>query len=307
MNLRASWHDAPMGQASRLLSGEDMGWRGQLNLDATFAGQLRAAKVTLAAHVNDLRRADFVPATMLDFAVLCEGAANVPTAVVDQPQCKLDTGHSQYVVAVADSLDLTSLQPAGLRVGAAGVDVAWFMEWARLFSPRIPPSPVPTGTVSGSVVLASTVPGAPPQWNGEIRGGVQGRLPLAPAQLQTEGGPQLHAFAASIHGQGIMLAPFPLADDGQPPLLLSASADLHGATLHLAGTATGDTLRDLTSLVPPAGDGVEAALPELAATPGVPIKIDLTCTRTWGGPQTCTPAPKPAATPPSRPRHHSRR
>lgn len=76
VNLRANWHGAPLGEASRLLTGDDAGWRGSLIVEAALSGKLSAAKLTTRIHFDDLRRADFVPAESLDVSVVCAATAD---------------------------------------------------------------------------------------------------------------------------------------------------------------------------------------------------------------------------------------
>jgi hypothetical protein len=68
--------------------------------------------------------------------------------------------------------------------------------------------------------------------------------------------------------------------------------------LHLAGTTAPARLMALEQLVPPAVDSLDKIF---GATPSqTPQKIDITCTRNWGGPQVCQAA---TATAPARKGH----
>jgi hypothetical protein len=89
--------------------------------------------------------------------------------------------------------------------------------------------------------------------------------------------------------------------EAAPPLMLSGSANREGYTLHLDGTVTTKQILTMRAAFPPLSDGLEEAQPELfdkASTK--PIKVDVTCTRKWKSPQTCTNAD---AEPPKRPSH----
>jgi AsmA protein len=114
------------------------------------------------------------------------------------------------------------------------------------------------------------------------------------------------------------LLPIPLALGGKQPATLDGHFDANGYTLHLTGTVVPARLLALGSAVPQFGDGLHALLDNiasiapLAAKPGpttsaastdstpapdtdagflltpAPIRVDLTATRHWGGPQTWT-------------------
>jgi hypothetical protein len=297
VDLTASWEGAPLGEASRLLSGEDAGWRGKLTVNATLTGKLGAAKLTAKAHIEELRRSDFVPPRSLELLFDCSGTVDVTTAVATTPACKLTSPADKalQVSAVSDSVDLSRLaQPetlVGLRVGSPSLPESWLLDAARLFSQRIPRGVAGAGKLAGSLVLTPGDDGAPPFWHGSLRGDV-GLLPGLPAPHTPAPRPGLLLTGAPA---GVSLEPLNLMPPGNyPPLLLSGIANRSGYTLRLFGTATPDELKALLQAMPPLADGVPAALPELAGPSGKPMRLDLTCTRLWRAGQTCTQAaPEP--------------
>jgi hypothetical protein len=291
VDLTASWEGAPLGEASRLLTGDDANWRGQLNVEVTLAGKLGAAKLTTKVHGNDLRRADFVPAKSLEVTVDCTAIANITTAVATSPACKLsapDVG-SLLVSAVADRVDLSGHDLAegvsGLSIGTPGIPEAWLLDWARLFSQRIPAREAGAGKLDGSLRLIPGAARAASFWQGTLHaeiGSLPG-LPSAPDQASRAG------LTVSSDAEGATLEPLNLMPaDSMAPLMLSARATPQGITLQLAGTATPNQLHALIAAAPPLGDGLAAALPELATTlADKPMKLDVSCERSWRGPQVC--------------------
>jgi AsmA protein len=298
VQLTASWEGAPLGEASRLLSGEDAGWRGKLTVEAALTGRLGAARLTTSAHIEELRRADFVPPRSLELLFDCAATLDVTTAIATAPACKLTSPGDKtlQVSAVADSVDLSRLaRPEtliGLRVGSPGLPERWLLDAARLFSQRIPRDEAGAGNLAGSLVLTADEAGGPPFWQGTLRGDL-GPLPGLPAPHAPATRPGLVLTGSPA---GLSLEPLNLMPGGSyPPLLLSGLASHAGYTLRLAGTATPDELSGLLRAMPPLADGVDAALPELAGAYTKPLRVDLTCTRPWRGAQTCTQAaPEPA-------------
>ena len=292
VNLRGSWYNAPMGEATRIVTGDDAGWRGRLNTDVTLTGVLGAAKLTVAAHVNDLRRADFVPATMLDVTVDCAGMLQFSTATVSEPQCSVaPSPQGQTNVAVAYRLNLDGMKPTGLRLGLANAPVSWLLQWARLFSQRVPAGD-PAGQVSGSVVLGGPEDTAAAGWQGEFHGAIEGKLP----QDSPDTPAGVHPFAIAVTPGGAALAPVTLTRLDQPPLVLSSTATTKGLNVHLAGTASRERVQQLAALMPPVADGLEDVLPPEGANASAASKLDITCTREWGGMQACVNAPRPEPT-----------
>jgi AsmA protein len=297
INLQASWHDAPLGEASSLLTGADAGWRGHLNIDATLIGTLRRAEVTVVAHLNDLRRADFVPPRLLDINVRCTSLADVPQAEMTQLDCSLPldaaTDVAKTVRFTAATLDLVGLHQTASTLSLQGLPLPTVLDWARLFSRRIPADLNPTGTVDGKLDWSA----APqPGWSGGLT------ATLTPAQKQSDAAHTATAtpllFVMSVpHAPNpellLQLQPVGLhpagAQAAPAALTLSGLLRTDGYMLHLAGSAAPAQIVQLSGVLPPFSDGVAQALPHPEAT--LPTAVDLTCTRQWPTTQSCTAAP----------------
>lgn len=291
VDLTASWQGAPMGETSKLLTGEDAGWRGNLNVDAALVGTLGAAKLTTKIHMEELRRAEFVPVATMDVRAECSGTLDVTTAAVRDPDCSVDTPRAEgskaagRVVAIADRVDLSTLDASGLRVGMTNVPDAWPLDWVRLFSQRIPANERPGGVVAGSVQFASARKGAEASWQGEFHGEIDGALPWKPV----ESGLVVHRVSVTSSGEGLVLTPLSLTPPGKTPALtLSGSATKTGYSVRLVGSATEAEVMALAAMVPPLGDGVPGALGKIDGGAAKAMKIDVTCSRAWGAGQTCS-------------------
>lgn len=297
VDLTASWSGAPMGEASKLLSGVDADWRGRLSVQATLVGELGAAKLTTTIHMEDLRRADFVPVATMEVQTECRGTVDVTTAVVTDPACSLNAPAAEgskvegRVVAIADRVDLSEPsmeQTKGLRVGMTNVPNAWLLDWVRLFSQRIPAGERPGGTVAGSVLYSSERKGQPARWEGEFHGEMAGLLPGSGTERVT----RPVTVTTNAGEAGFVLAPLSLTPAGKGTgLTLSGTVTRAGYTLRLMGSATGAQVEALRGLVPPLGDGLDAVV----KTDGEArvMKVDATCTRMWGAGQTCAAGEAP--------------
>ncbi|MGC9200206.1 MAG: AsmA family protein [Acidobacteriaceae bacterium] len=335
IDLSLAWDGAPLGEASVLLRGADAGWRGKMSVAASLSGTLDAARLRTTIHLEDLRRADFVPVETLDVQAVCGGTLDVTRAVLQEANCAVATPRARgakeagSIVASAESVQLPAFRASDvsvLRVAMAGVPNTWLLDWARLFSQRIPPDESPGGTMAGSILLTSAQPkatshepggsarrgqrrakpmgmpgAAGKEWQGSLQGEIVGVLPWKGANR--EGFVHPVSFAVGADGGGgsmeFVLAPFDLTPPGKTgPLVLSGTAGRDGYTLKLTGMATGAQVGALRALAPPLGDGLKEALPEPRGRGGAratqALKIDVTCMRSWGGPQGCS-ATKPEA------------
>ena len=77
----------PLGEATRVLTGSDAGWRGDVNATATLRGTLGDAVLAGNLKLGHLRRAEFIPEKMLDVSVECSAHLAVNVAVLHQPAC----------------------------------------------------------------------------------------------------------------------------------------------------------------------------------------------------------------------------
>jgi hypothetical protein len=306
VDLHASWRDAPLGEATLLLTGKDAGWRGTLHLDASLTGLLGQGDLHAHVTLDNLRRADFVPDETLDLSIDCHGELLVPQAVVRNPACQTN---EPRVSAVADTVDLTSRQATGLRIGTPGVPEAWLLNWARLFTQRLPADEAGVGDVSGTMAVTPAAAKEPASWpggvwTGKIEGELGITLPVAaaePASAEPVSAEQASAEPVSKQPQftivsdaaGAVLQPVNLMPPGKtPPLMLSGTATRAGYTLTLLGAATASQLDALEAQARPLADGLKEALPQAGtgADSTRPISINVSCTRLWPAPQTCTPA-----------------
>jgi len=280
IEMTAAWRRAPLGEASRVLTGNDAGWRGTMEATATLHGTLGDAPMTGSLKLRGVRRADFIPGKLLDVDVDCMGHLAVNTALIHQPACTTSLPGEKdgggLVAATADLLDLTGLHTSGLRLGMTNVPDAWLLDWARLFSRRVPAGFEPQGKVAGTV---TRVPGQ--GWQGEFRDTAEFVDRIPPLKSP----PELREFLVASNGDGFALVPVNIAPVDRPALMLSGTAGRQGYAVQLVGTATPQEVGVLVSVLPPLGDGLDHVLP---GSGSAAVKVDVVCTRAWGGVQSCS-------------------
>lgn len=305
LELTASWSKLPLGEATRVLTRTDAGWRGTAEASLTLRGTLGDAVLTGNLKIDSLRRAEFIPAHPLDLSMECSAHMAVATAVLREPTCTLSPTPITHfgfgavprppdsaIFANADQLDLTGLKASGLRVGSTGLSLGWVADFARLWSQGTPSFETPKGSASGTFALDGD------GWQGELHGTWMARSVGAPGASEAVEKP----FSITAQNSQFTLEPYNLTFAERTPLLLGATATSSGMTLRLTGSGTPAQVLALDAVAPPLTDGFRQALPGLVGT--AEIKVDLTCTRSWGGQQICVAA---HAAEPTHPRPHPRR
>ena len=315
--MEGSWRGAPLGEASRLLLGRDIGLRGEASLTASVRGDLSRNAVETRVQLSGLRRSDFVPEQPLSVDLRCTGTATRVFHAVTDLRCSWPVPDADgATLALAGSLpDVSALDSADLQIGTSRLPAGILLNWLRIASARIPPTLSAVGLLSGS---ASHDPGAGPAWTGEatmpelrLSGSKLGATPLLLTDLF------LHSLNPADHrprngpltGAPLVLSTVALPLGSKDPALLDLSVDAKGYTLHLTGMVLLGRLTALAGAVPQFGDGLLPLLPT-NRVPG-PLRVDLSARRDWGGEQIWTDnlahSAVPSQRPTARPTHRRRR
>ncbi len=310
INLQGSWHDAPLGQASLLLSGRDMGWRGTLNLEASLAGTLREAQLRTQFTLGGLRRAEFAPVHPLDLQISCETGLSIETVSLGHLACGMPDEAAQPLMLAVPSLNLQHPDLAGATLTGTAIPTRWALLWAGLFSARIPSGLQPSGTldlqlshVAAGPVGANAVPATDggavyDNWTGSAQ------LRFPPATDHEVGAasagdmlffsiPQDATTDATGTQILLRLQPAEFHPDGASTLQVSGFATTAGYAFSVSGIADGAGLQRPVRYLPQLGDGLDGVQPKASAAQE-PSAVDFTCNAAWGGVQECAPAHLPA-------------
>jgi len=298
LNLTGQWHDAPLGEASRILMGRDAGWRGNMALSANIRGTVGESAVTTRLRLIGARRADFVPQQPLSAEIECFATGTAVFHTFQDVRCSWppDAASGTPTIALTGEIpDVRNIKASTVQLGTSGIPASTIVSWLRVASPGIPDNLVASGKLAGSL-----------SYDGRSDRRWEGQLTLHDAGLTTaaknsesliKGDVQLRR-AASAAGdsrrrstkvpqaapEGFTLAPVSLALGGRDPVILDGHLDADGYNLHLTGMATSERLTELEHAIPSMAAGLaEVTLADQG--PG-PFRIDLTTTHTWGEPHT---------------------
>jgi hypothetical protein len=285
LNLTLSWAHAQMGETTRLLTGNDENWRGTLEAGATLVGPLAAAQLTTNLHVTDLRRADFVPTKLLDVSSHCAATANLTIVTLTQVTCTIPTAGPQPITVTSPTFDLQDPTSAAASVDMHAVPILWILDWANLFTQRIPASLNPAGTLDGTLTRPA---GAQTAWTGSLSASLQS-VTAEGRDFNFADNPILFDWRPSTapNGLQLQLQPVIVHPGGTSQLAASASFDANAYSFHLTGTATSTQIAALgNAVLPPLGDELaQTAKPSATTTPE---PVDIQCIRPFSGQQTCT-------------------
>ncbi len=301
VDLHATWYDAPLGEASRLVSGQDRGWRGTLHADAWLKGPLGNAALKTKITLDDLRRADFVPVHSLDESMSCASTADVPAVRLVDVNCTVPVSGTEPLEIAAPEMDLSQPKATQATLQVKKLPLDSVFGWMRLFSARIPTSPPVQGTIDADLLHEANAPAT--VWNGAVAltMPVIARRPngeIVPVKSGTAPTPATQQFQATLvsgpNGWTASLSPATVRLGPGADLTLTGQASPTSYSFTVAGQASAAQLESIVHALPQVADDTALLLPDKSAAADSVHPIALSCTRMLSGGQTCAaPAPPP--------------
>ncbi len=301
INLEAQWRDAPLGEASRVLSGDDAGWRGNMVLTANIRGTVGESAVSARLRLLGVRRADFVPQQPLSAEIECFTTAMSVFHSYQDLRCALPPNAAADTPTIAltgEVPDIRHIERSQVQIGSSGIPAATVLNWLRIASAKVSPDITATGTLTGSM----TYDGAEAHpWTGQmLLHGASLKTGSEDAASLLAGDVALRtvAPAAADSKLALQLLPVAVTLGGHEPATLDGHFDDNGYTLHLSGMATETRLREFAKATAPLGTGLvdepaaegSAAPDTPATTPAVPVtatpaeRLDRSTAAAWNEP-----------------------
>jgi hypothetical protein len=263
MNLHAEWANAPLGQLSKILTGSDANWRGNLDATADITGSIDHAQLKLAANGEGIHRVEFEPREPLNVTITCEAGFNRAGRLFDALTCLVPTGQGHLLLTGSVHADPKRIDP-NLTLELNHVPVPWALDGVRLVRAGFGSSLVATGLVNGSFTYATPEATSASTGNAQLRGQatvsqltIAGPAPQKPLPLpdihlaiNSQTPPAAlrhHATAASnANHDELMLEPFvigptPAEAPAAPSaklagaMTVSGAFDQNGFSVHLGG------------------------------------------------------------------------
>jgi uncharacterized protein involved in outer membrane biogenesis len=291
IHLDLEWRDAQLGQLTRLVTGSDDGWRGDLRGEVHLDGTANAAQITTRLRATRVHRAEFAPVSPMDFDANCRLVYHLAERAVEGLVCDSPLGDGH--VRLAGELPGNGGQP-DFSVELDRVPVAAGLDALRTVRSGLDPDLEAGGTVSGKVTYAATAAVGNAQKKpakvGRVRAAAaaQNAQPAGPLSgsftvegLVLSGGALSHPMQASK----MVLAPAPgppalagtvtVPAGGTVPLTLNVRLGQNGYQVIARGQASIARGRELGRA---AGFKRAAVLDSLA---GDPLTVDLRAEGPW--------------------------
>jgi hypothetical protein len=239
LNLKVSWSGVPLGQLSRLTTGQDVGWRGGLVVDALVGGTAEVAQINARMTVGGLHRAEFTPTHPLDLATSCQASFRKATRSLEDIACTSPVGDGALVLTGSIQEAQTPPQ-ADLSLEINRVPASAVLAGLQEVRSGLGAGVQATGTVNGHFQYTSQQ-GHPPLVAGGVELASLSLTPpdsgkpfvIAPMRLSWEN-PQ----TANPGQPALLLQPVRLAMGAPAPAILDGRFTSAGFDLHVAGATS---------------------------------------------------------------------
>lgn len=279
IHLTGEWREVPLGQLSRAIYGEDLGWRGIGRADLTLAGRLTEAETTVRTRIDGLRRADFVPETPLDLDMRCGGQVAVFAHEASSVACTLPAGGGTLLARGGGRWGAMQERALQIDLSAQAVPAEWVLDGVRVLRHGISPELRAEGSWSGNFTWnAPLSPGAThhvsgnAQWTGGVLHAPQMSEPITLPVVSLSSGAEPTAQptrraaatrsrrklaparataqpAAVLPALPLATAAFPVSLGGDSPLSVTAGFSREGYAFALNGGADAGRLATLARLL----------------------------------------------------------
>jgi len=283
MKATVTWERLQFGNLTRLIYGEDRGWRGALETSAQFSGTPSALQFTTAAKLRDFRRYD-ISSGDADLNATCTGELNVSASLLQNTECRLPLEGG--LVSVKGTLRGLRYPRYDLAITAQNLGANALLNLSRRAKRDLPDDLTAAGTISASF-HARRMDAAPSQWIGNlvvnglvVHSAVLGKdlaVSKAVAMANTEEGvPVPGRRGQSAKGtppvRALVVQGFNLPLGGATPATLDGQLDSQRFDLHIKGDATLERLQQFARAI-----GVGAPKIVLAG----PAVVDLVIGGNW--------------------------
>jgi AsmA protein len=254
VSATVTWERVQLGNLTRLVEGEDRGWRGTLDMSAQLSGTPSALHFTTSAKLRDFRRFDISGGDAADLNASCEGELNVSTSLLKRTECHLPLNGGQ--LSVQGTMQGLRSPRYDLAISAENVGADAVLNLARRAKHNLPEDLTATGTISASF-HASHLSEAPSTWIGNVvvsslvfHSSVLGKdlaINKAVAMVNTAEallvGRRGHPTKASPPLRTLAVQSFDLPLGAGTPARVDGTLDLEHFAMHLKGDATLERLQ----------------------------------------------------------------
>ena len=131
MQLHAEWANAPLGQLSKIITGSDADWRGQLDAAADITGSIEHANIKLSATGQTIHRVEFDPRQPMNISLTCQAGFRRYDRLLSAVTCLVPTGDGHLLLTGTVHANPATPEP-NLALELNTSPVSWAVDGVRL-------------------------------------------------------------------------------------------------------------------------------------------------------------------------------
>jgi hypothetical protein len=151
LQFTVEWDRTQLGQLTKLVTGNDKGWRGEVHLAGTMAGTPAALKIAGDVTIQNFHRYDISSSEGLRLAAHCNGIYSSLESVVRNIFCSAPVGEG--TITLRGDAGLPGVHRVNLLLNLESVPVDAVAQLARRAKKNLPPDLVATGSVEGNFTV----------------------------------------------------------------------------------------------------------------------------------------------------------
>ena len=187
LQFQVEWNRAQLGQLTKFLSGNDLGWRGSAQVEVTLSGSPAKLKISSDAAVDDFRRYDITSGKALRLAAHCDAEYSSLTHEFHEMKC--DAPVNKGMITLTGGMGLPVGHRYAVAVSAENVPADAAIILLERAKKNLPDDLAAEGTVSGKLSLQADEMSRHFEGHGEIED-----FRLSSAENKSEMGPETVPF-----------------------------------------------------------------------------------------------------------------
>ena len=181
LQMNARLQGAQLGQLSKLVGGNDKGWRGTVDATMNITGALPDLKIQISASVADFRRYDIIAGSSTRLQANCDARYANSEHRFSEISCTLPLSQGRLELT-GDARQLSAAWAYQLHLIASNVPAQAAVDLVHRVKQRIPEDLTASGVIQADFHLQHD-PDSPPSWTGN---GQVDALTLRSATLRNE-------------------------------------------------------------------------------------------------------------------------
>jgi hypothetical protein len=151
LQFSLEWDRVQLGQMSKLVSGRDKGWRGEVRLAATLSGVPTAMQVTADTSIQDFHRYDILSSGGLRLAAHCDARYSSVEGVMHEIFCSAPVGDG--AITLRGDAGLPGVHRADLVLNVENVPVSAVGQLIGRAKKNLPADLVSSGSLRGNFTV----------------------------------------------------------------------------------------------------------------------------------------------------------